>query len=69
MAEPFQACIVPGPHMSDITIRDLSIAMPGGTPDDGLGIVRFGLRIRFENVEFIPRPGTGATYFPLNIVN
>jgi hypothetical protein len=69
MASPLAACIVPGPHMSDITVRDMSIAVPSGTPDDGLGVIRFGLRMQFENVEFIGRPGAAPTYFPLNVVN
>lgn len=69
VASGFEACIVPGPHMSDITIRNLSIAMPTGSGADNVGTVRFGLRVQLEGVDFIGRPSSSPTYLPLNLVN
>ncbi len=61
------ACLVPGyqpfpptgprQHMSDITIRDLSIASPPPHDAEGFGLVRAGLRFAFDNVAFVPFPG------------
>jgi hypothetical protein len=63
-------CIVPGPHMSDITIRDLSIVVPASeTLELAQGIIRFGLRVRFENVEFAQQQSGQTFYRPLQIVN
>jgi hypothetical protein len=63
------ACIVPGPHMSDITIRDLSIAVPTMEVAEPFGTIRFGLRIRLENVEFAPVPNSTIVEQPLAFVN
>lgn len=61
-----KTCIVPGrlnpltgrrQHLTDILIRDLSICAPtSGTYAGQFGVVRAGVRIRFENVGFIKSP-------------
>jgi hypothetical protein len=60
------ACVVPGrlnpltgrrQHMTDIILRNLSIAAPTSGEFAGVfGVVRGGVRIRFENVGFIVSP-------------
>lgn len=47
-------CIVPVPNMTDITLRDLSIAAPKNSSIRYIGYVRIGRRIRLENVAFVP---------------
>lgn len=64
------ACIVPGPHLADITIRDLTILPDNVTPSNGFGLVRFGVRVRLHNVELRPATGsTGIVAGPIQMVN
>lgn len=63
-------CIVPGPHMADIVIRGLSIASAEEVDAQaGFGTIRFGVRIRLDDVQFIPRPGSNISYLVMNVVN
>lgn len=47
-------CLLPAPHLSDITIRDLSIAGPVNNADRFMGYIKLGVRIQMENVDFVP---------------
>lgn len=53
-------CIVPPPHMTDITIRDLSIAVSKSTESLAFGYAETGVRIRLENVDFVQGPEEGG---------
>lgn len=63
------ACIVPGPHMTDITIRNLSIAVPDPEAAVPLATLRFGFRTRLENVEFVPLPNGTMRNLSVDVVN
>lgn len=47
-------CVLPAPHMTDITLRDLAIAAPRNNEIRYMGFIRIGRRIRLENVDFVP---------------
>lgn len=46
--------VLPPPHMTDITLRDLSVAAPINNEVRYMGSVTVGRRICFENVAFVP---------------
>lgn len=54
--------VLPSPHMTDITFRDLAVAAPKLNEFGYMGTVTFGCRVRFENVDFV---SNGSTPVPM----
>jgi hypothetical protein len=50
-------CLLPAPHMSDITFRDLSFAGPIGDSLRIVGYFKYGVRLQLENIDIV-RDGT-----------